>query len=78
MPHMQVIEAGHASCTGLSIFLVNALRAVGIPARMTGERYLIDQALLSPAMAYASQVGAQKDCALTRARSSSIKMSCAP
>ena len=39
VPHsavMQVIEAGHASCTGLSIFLVNALRAVGIPARMAG------------------------------------------
>ena len=33
---MQVIQAGHASCTGLSIFLVNALRAVGIPARMAG------------------------------------------
>ena len=33
---MQVIKAGYASCTGLSIFLVNALRAVGIPARMAG------------------------------------------
>ena len=42
LPHMllsvQVIKAGYASCTGLSIFLVNALRAVGIPARMAGDR----------------------------------------
>lgn len=36
MSPFQVIQAGHASCTGLSIFLVNALRSVGIPARMTG------------------------------------------
>lgn len=35
--HVQVIRAGYASCTGLSIFLVNALRAAGIPARVTGE-----------------------------------------
>jgi transglutaminase-like putative cysteine protease len=34
---MQVIAAGYASCTGLSIFLVDALRAVGIPARVTGD-----------------------------------------
>ncbi|CAL5223901.1 g6497 [Coccomyxa viridis] len=36
MSPFQVIDAGYASCTGLSIFLVNALRAVGIPARMAG------------------------------------------
>eukprot|EP00879_Flechtneria_rotunda_P002678 GHRR01002883.1.p1 GENE.GHRR01002883.1~~GHRR01002883.1.p1 ORF type:complete len:305 (+),score=65.54 GHRR01002883.1:356-1270(+) len=32
----QVLAAGYASCTGLSIFLVNACRAVGIPARIAG------------------------------------------
>ncbi len=42
---VQVIEAGYASCTGLSIFLVNALRAVGIPARMAGTAHY---AALSP------------------------------
>jgi len=36
MSPFQVIEAQHASCTGLSIFLVDALRAVGIPARLAG------------------------------------------
>lgn len=30
------IEAGYASCTGLSILLVDALRAVGVPARVAG------------------------------------------
>lgn len=33
---VQVIAAGYASCTGLAIFLVNACRAVGIPARVAG------------------------------------------
>lgn len=33
----QVLAKGYASCTGLSIFLVNACRAVGIPARIAGE-----------------------------------------
>lgn len=32
----QVLAKGYASCTGLSIFLVNACRAVGIPARIAG------------------------------------------
>lgn len=32
----QVLAKGYASCTGLSIFLVNACRAVGIPARLAG------------------------------------------
>jgi transglutaminase-like putative cysteine protease len=32
----QVLAARHASCTGLSIFLVLACRAVGIPARVAG------------------------------------------
>ena len=36
MSPFQVLKAGYASCTGLSIFLVDALRAVGIPARMVG------------------------------------------
>uniref|UniRef100_A0A7S3QL17 Transglutaminase-like domain-containing protein n=1 Tax=Dunaliella tertiolecta TaxID=3047 RepID=A0A7S3QL17_DUNTE len=36
MSPFQVIEAGYASCTGLSIFLVNACRSVGIPARVVG------------------------------------------
>jgi poly(3-hydroxybutyrate) depolymerase len=30
------IEAGYASCTGLTILLVNACRAVGVPARFVG------------------------------------------
>lgn len=34
--YTQVIAAGYASCTGLSIFLVDALRSVGIPARVAG------------------------------------------
>lgn len=33
----QTIKAGYASCSGLSIFLVNACRAVGIPARVAGQ-----------------------------------------
>lgn len=36
MSPFQTIAAHHASCTGLSIFLVDALRSVGIPARVTG------------------------------------------
>eukprot|EP00884_Botryococcus_braunii_P010765 jgi/Botrbrau1/19690/Bobra.0003s0051.1 len=32
----QVIAARHASCTGLSVFLVDALRSVGIPSRLAG------------------------------------------
>lgn len=35
----QVLAKGYASCTGLSIFLVNACRAVGIPARIAGARH---------------------------------------
>ncbi len=30
------VKAGYASCTGLSILLIDAARAVGIPARMVG------------------------------------------
>ena len=33
---MSIITFGYASCTGLSILLVNALRTVGIPARLAG------------------------------------------
>ena len=33
---MSIIAYGYASCTGLSIFLVDALRTVGIPARLAG------------------------------------------
>lgn len=33
---LESIEAGYASCTGLSVLLVNACRAVGIPARIAG------------------------------------------
>ncbi|GAX83920.1 hypothetical protein CEUSTIGMA_g11344.t1 [Chlamydomonas eustigma] len=36
MSPSQVIQAGFASCTGLSIFLVDACRSVGIPARVAG------------------------------------------
>ncbi|KAF4667472.1 hypothetical protein FOL46_002530 [Perkinsus olseni] len=32
----EVIERKNSSCTGLSIFLVSALRAVGVPARIVG------------------------------------------
>lgn len=32
----QSVEAGYASCTGLSILLIDACRAVGIPARFVG------------------------------------------
>ncbi|GFH20721.1 transglutaminase-like protein, partial [Haematococcus lacustris] len=38
MSPAQVIAAGYASCTGLSIFLVAACRAVGIPARVAAAR----------------------------------------
>jgi hypothetical protein len=33
---MSIIAYGYASCTGLSIFLVDLLRTVGIPARLAG------------------------------------------
>ena len=33
---VEVLDAGGASCTGLSIFFVDALRAAGIPARVAG------------------------------------------
>jgi len=33
---MSVIAFGYASCTGTSIFLIDALRAFGIPARLAG------------------------------------------
>lgn len=36
MSPSQVLEHGYGSCTGLSIFLVDALRSVGIPARIAG------------------------------------------
>lgn len=39
MSPKQVLDAGGASCTGLSIFFVDALRAVGIPARVAGTPY---------------------------------------
>ena len=32
----ETLKSGYASCTGLSILLVNACRAVGIPARVVG------------------------------------------
>lgn len=37
------IEAGFASCTGLSIMLTDALRAVGVPARIAGTPMWVDQ-----------------------------------
>jgi hypothetical protein len=37
------IKAGYASCTGLSILLIDACRAVGIPARMVGTPRWTDQ-----------------------------------
>jgi hypothetical protein len=33
---MSIIAYGYASCTGLSIFLIDALRTAGIPARLAG------------------------------------------
>jgi hypothetical protein len=33
---MESIEASYASCTGLSVILLNACRACGVPARFTG------------------------------------------
>jgi hypothetical protein len=33
---MSVIAFGYASCTGLSIFFINVLRSIGIPARLVG------------------------------------------
>lgn len=36
MDAMSVIVYGYASCTGLSIFLINALRIFGIPCRLAG------------------------------------------
>ena len=33
----ETIEAGYASCTGLSVMLIDACRAVGIPARFAGK-----------------------------------------
>ena len=33
---MTVLQYGYASCTGLAILLVNALRTLGIPARLVG------------------------------------------
>jgi len=35
-PVSETLKFGHASCTGCSIFVADALRAVGIPARVVG------------------------------------------
>jgi len=37
------IASGKASCTGLSILLVDACRAVGIPARVVGTPLWVDR-----------------------------------
>jgi len=45
-PHQspsESIEAGHASCTGLSILLIDACRAAGVPARLTGTPMWTDR-----------------------------------
>jgi pimeloyl-ACP methyl ester carboxylesterase len=39
----ETIEAGNASCTGLSILLVDACRAVGVPARLAGTPMWTDK-----------------------------------
>lgn len=39
MSPQAVLEHGGASCTGLSIFFVDALRSAGIPARVAGTPY---------------------------------------
>ncbi len=41
-PH-EAIEAGMASCTGLSVLLVDACRAVGVPARFAGTPLWADK-----------------------------------
>jgi len=35
-PISETLHLGHASCTGLSILVANALRSVGVPARIAG------------------------------------------
>lgn len=40
---LQSIESGLASCTGLSILLIDACRAVGVPARFVGTPLWSDQ-----------------------------------
>lgn len=35
-PVSELLKKGYASCTGMSIFLANCLRSVGIPARVVG------------------------------------------
>lgn len=35
-PISETLRLGHASCTGLSILVANALRSVGVPARIAG------------------------------------------
>jgi hypothetical protein len=35
-PVSELLEKGYASCTGMSIFLADCLRSVGIPARVAG------------------------------------------
>merc|ERR550537_1137988 len=35
-PLSETLEKGYASCTGMSIFLANCMRSVGIPARIVG------------------------------------------
>jgi hypothetical protein len=39
----ETIEAGNASCTGLSVLLVDACRAVGAPARLAGTPLWADK-----------------------------------
>lgn len=39
----ETIEGGYASCTGLSIFISDVLRAVGIPARVAGTPLWVDK-----------------------------------
>jgi predicted esterase len=40
---LETIEAGVASCTGLSVLLVDACRAVGVPARLAGTPLWADR-----------------------------------
>ncbi|MBI1337297.1 MAG: hypothetical protein GC164_10090 [Phycisphaera sp.] len=40
---METIQAGMASCTGLSILLIDACRAVGVPARLVGTPLWVDK-----------------------------------
>ena len=64
MAPSQVIKAGYASCTGLSILLASACRAAGVPARVAGTRSwaapVPDRAATAAAAGLAAAAGARR------------------